>query len=300
MEDYITLSLKRLSTKMSTLLPHTGELALSDEVRIVRAKATCKELSWSAPSWCMVLSGSKEWSLGQHTLTMSAGSLTFTTLHLPAVSTDAAKQDYVAVYLSEYSAYGTKVLEHIQARMGQCEPLDESLGIVMPWGQSVVNASQLNALERLIDWYAQDRADELLYELYIQELYYWVLLDKALRAPWEHFIIRGSNALFNTVNFMASHYQDKEALSISVLAARAGLSVPAFYMAFKELTSMTPLQYLKYLRLLKARKLLQTGEYKAYQAAAAVGYVSAPHFCRDYRKLFLYSPKHDCARLKNT
>ena len=54
MEDYITLSLKRLSTKMSTLLPHTGELALSDEVRIVRAKATCKELSWSLLHgvWC--------------------------------------------------------------------------------------------------------------------------------------------------------------------------------------------------------------------------------------------------------
>jgi transcriptional regulator GlxA family with amidase domain len=58
-------------------------------------------------------------------------------------------------------------------------------------------------------------------------------------------------------------------------------------------TSMTPMQYLKRVRLGEARhRMVVLGE-AAAQAATAVGYRSASHFSRDYRRLYGRTPAAD-------
>ncbi|WP_202237886.1 AraC family transcriptional regulator [Actinacidiphila reveromycinica] len=89
-----------------------------------------------------------------------------------------------------------------------------------------------------------------------------------------------------------------EPWSMSMLASEIRTSRPTLFRRFKEATSMTPMQYLKRLRLGEARhRIVVLGE-SAAQAAAAVGYRSAPHFSRDYRLLYGASPAADGARLR--
>ncbi|MFJ6699999.1 AraC family transcriptional regulator N-terminal domain-containing protein [Streptomyces sp. NPDC091272] len=89
-----------------------------------------------------------------------------------------------------------------------------------------------------------------------------------------------------------------EPWSMSTLAAEIGASQPTLFRRFKEATSMTPMQYLKRLRLGEARhRMVVLGE-SAAQAALKVGYRSAPHFSRDYRRLYGAPPAADSTRLR--
>ncbi|WP_258072740.1 AraC family transcriptional regulator [Rathayibacter sp. AY1C5] len=83
--------------------------------------------------------------------------------------------------------------------------------------------------------------------------------------------------------------------TLGALAAEAGTSVPTLTRRFRELTGMSPLGYLRRLRLGEARRLLLVRGDTAAQAAAAVGYASASHFGRDYRRAYETTPAADAA-----
>ena len=79
-------------------------------------------------------------------------------------------------------------------------------------------------------------------------------------------------------------------LPVDQLAAIAGMSPSAFHHHFRNVTSMTPLQFQKRLRLLEARRLLLADGVTASSAAFAVGYQSVSQFTRDYRRMFGLPP----------
>ena len=79
----------------------------------------------------------------------------------------------------------------------------------------------------------------------------------------------------------------------SELASIAHLSPSAFQRQFKELTSMTPLQYQKQLRLLEARRYMVAEAANAETAAFRVGYESASQFSREYARMFGQPPRRD-------
>ncbi len=82
----------------------------------------------------------------------------------------------------------------------------------------------------------------------------------------------------------------EQSLSVSDMAEQAGMSTSAFHAAFKETTSMAPIQYQKAIRLHKAQTLIALDGFRVSEAAFEVGYVSASQFSRDYRKLFGVPP----------
>ncbi|TCL82580.1 MULTISPECIES: AraC family transcriptional regulator [unclassified Rathayibacter] len=83
--------------------------------------------------------------------------------------------------------------------------------------------------------------------------------------------------------------------TLDALAAEASTSVPTLTRRFRELTGMSPLGYLRRLRLGEARRLLLVRGETAAGAAAAVGYASASHFGRDYRRAYETTPAADAA-----
>ena len=87
-------------------------------------------------------------------------------------------------------------------------------------------------------------------------------------------------------------------MKVSDLAKVANLSPSAFHRQFKELTSMTPLQYQKQLRLLEARRLLVSDLVNVETAAFEVGYVSPSQFSREYLRMFGTPPGRDAAEWK--
>jgi AraC-like DNA-binding protein len=91
-----------------------------------------------------------------------------------------------------------------------------------------------------------------------------------------------------------------EKLDINSLAKAANMSRSAFFKHFKEVTSMSPIQYQKRLRLLEARRLMIDDSETAESSAFRVGYNSTSQFSREYSRMFDNSPLRDVMKIKET
>jgi AraC-like DNA-binding protein len=76
------------------------------------------------------------------------------------------------------------------------------------------------------------------------------------------------------------------------------MSPSSFHHRFKEVTSMSPMQFQKQLRLHEARRLMLTDGLDAAAAAHCVGYESASQFSREYRRLFGAPPRREIEALR--
>ena len=90
----------------------------------------------------------------------------------------------------------------------------------------------------------------------------------------------------------------KTPLRIEELAKHVNMSASGLHHQFKEVTSLSPLQFQKRLRLLHARNLLMTDNTCIEQISYQVGYESASQFSREYRRLFGQPPSRDAHRLR--
>ncbi len=79
-------------------------------------------------------------------------------------------------------------------------------------------------------------------------------------------------------------------LRVVELAHMANMSPSAFHLHFRQVTSMSPLQYQKHIRLQEARRLLSIETTDAASVAFQVGYESPSQFSREYRRLFGQPP----------
>ncbi|HET7773115.1 MAG TPA: AraC family transcriptional regulator [Burkholderiaceae bacterium] len=89
-----------------------------------------------------------------------------------------------------------------------------------------------------------------------------------------------------------------EPLRIDELARRVHMSPSSFHQRFRELTSMSPLQYQKQLRLQEARRLMLAEGADAATASHRVGYQSPSQFSREYGRQFGAPPARDIQRLR--
>jgi transcriptional regulator GlxA family with amidase domain len=134
------------------------------------------------------------------------------------------------------------------------------------------------------------RAVRVLYPAIMREICYWLLAGPhggeiaKLAAGRPEPIVRAIHTLRDRFD---------EHVRIEDLAALAHMSASAFHRRFKELTSMTPLQYQKQLRLLEARRLMVVERAGAETAAFKVGYESASQFSREYARMFGQPPRRD-------
>ena len=83
------------------------------------------------------------------------------------------------------------------------------------------------------------------------------------------------------------------------LAKSLNLAPSSFYKHFKDVTTISPLQYQKQLRLYEAQRLMLTGEHNAESASYLVGYESPTQFSREYKKMFGNPPRTDIKSLVN-
>lgn len=86
-----------------------------------------------------------------------------------------------------------------------------------------------------------------------------------------------------------------ETLPIVALAEAGHMRPSALYAHFRDVTGMSPLQFQKRLRLQEARRLMLGEGLDAAEAGHRVGYESASHFSREYRRLFGAPPRREVA-----
>ena len=137
----------------------------------------------------------------------------------------------------------------------------------------------------------------ILAPIIIREIYYRLLTGEQGEAV-RQIATSGSNMqrIAEVIKLIKANFT--QLMRVEDLAGQARMSPSSFHHHFKQVTSMSPLQYQKQLRLLEARRLMLAENSDAAHAAYQVGYESPSQFSREYSRLFGASPIRDVERLR--
>jgi len=133
--------------------------------------------------------------------------------------------------------------------------------------------------------------------LVVKELFYHLLKGPEGSAI-RQFVRSGSKMHKITEAIYKLNADLSEEVDVIAMAKAANMSRSAFFKYFKEITSMSPIQYQKRLRLHEARRLMVFEDETAESSAFRVGYKSASQFSREYSRMFGNSPLRDASKMK--
>jgi AraC-like DNA-binding protein len=105
-----------------------------------------------------------------------------------------------------------------------------------------------------------------------------------------------SHQIAQAINWLRKNYMAP--LHIEELARRVNMAESTFHRHFREVTTMSPLQFQKQLRLYEAQRKMLVDDRDANTAALEVGYESATQFNREYKRMFGEPPYRDVSRLR--
>lgn len=160
-----------------------------------------------------------------------------------------------------------------------------------------LDAQLLDAFLRLLELTENVEQATILGPLLHQEIHYRLLTSpfgRHLRAL--NTLGSQSNQITRAISWLQENF--KEALHVEDLAGRLNMAPSTFHKHFKDITTLSPLQYQKQIRLSEAQRLMLAADYDATQAAFAVGYESATQFNREYKRLFGESPRKDVMKMR--
>lgn len=240
----------------------------------------------SKPLVALVLQGRKRVTLGSQTFDFGAGKSLLVTTDVPTVSqiTHASR---VLPYYSLVLELDPAIIADLVGQIGPAPFRADQPIRVDPTELEVADAAL-----RLLRLFERPGSLAVLGEQLNRELHYWLLAGRhggAIRALG----VTGSHAqrIARAVALLRAHFA--EPVRIEALAEAAGMSLSAFHVHFRGITSLTPLQFQKQLRLIEARRrMLAQGE-AISDAAYAVGYESVPQFTREYGRMFGQPPARD-------
>lgn len=248
------------------------------------------------PHLSIILQGRKQVTVGEHRFTYDPSRFLLTSVDLPVVSFIAeASEDrpfVVMVAKLDLALIRQLILDYdIRPRA------TGAAGHAM--GTGAVTDSLFAAFARLVD--LLDHADDIpvLADTIRREIAYHLLKSEQGGRLW-HTAMSGSqsNRIHKVILWLRQHY--KETLRMNELADIAAMSVSSMHAHFRDITSLSPVQFQKQLRLQEARRLMLVAGVDAGSAAAEVGYESASHFNREYAKMFGQPPLRDIKHLKAT
>ncbi|MBM2620867.1 AraC family transcriptional regulator [Actinoplanes sp. LDG1-06] len=100
---------------------------------------------------------------------------------------------------------------------------------------------------------------------------------------------------FTVVRRATRYIEDRfdQAIRVDDLARHVRVSVPTLNRRFREVTTMSPLQYQKQVRLQQARIRITAAPGDIAGVGHSVGYESSSQFSREYRRLFGVTPSQD-------
>ncbi|MFS0562740.1 AraC family transcriptional regulator [Terribacillus sp. 179-K 1B1 HS] len=150
----------------------------------------------------------------------------------------------------------------------------------------------LDAIIRLVTLLHTPEDTEILAPLIIKEILYRIMQGKHGDTV-KSLVAKGSK--LSEVAAALDHLKNNfsHEIKIDELAKTVKLSPSALYHHFKQVTTMTPIQYQRALRLHEARRLIIGKDMGVADAAFQVGYESPSYFNREYKKMFGKPPGID-------
>lgn len=242
----------------------------------------------------IVVQGKKEVLLSEETYRYGVAQYLVVSVDLPLCGhaiEATPDQPYLGFKLNLDPAQLCDIITQTNPSMGKKE------NSVRGWFISDAEPSLIDCAIRLTQLLDTPQDIPFLAPMIIREIYYRLLVGEQSEA------VRQIATFGSTMQRIAEVIKRIKAdftkpLRIEDLALAANMSPSSFHRHFKEVTSMSPLQYQKQLRLLKARHLMLAENVDATNTAYQVGYESPSQFSREYSRLFGAPPIRDIERLR--
>lgn len=147
-----------------------------------------------------------------------------------------------------------------------------------------------NIVLRLLETLESKEESNVLGESILKELYYRIAIGENAHFLHKMFLNNKVEAKM-TRTLRTIHKEYNKHLDIPSLARNEDMSTSSFHTHFKNVTSLTPLQYIKKIRLHKAMDLLTKEDFQVNETAFAVGYEASSQFSKDFKSYYGFPPK---------
>jgi AraC-like DNA-binding protein len=285
-----------LKEKLLRWMPGSGRYptAIEGLATIRRDEANQPENCFYQPLVAVIVQGFKRSIIGSEEFRYGENHCLVAGVDIPSVNYITAaspEQPFLGVSLNLDKYLTTQLAAEI--------PPSSRLGNGSYKGISVadVDPDVLDAFLRLAELLEKPEQIPILAPMIIREIHYRLLIGP----QGEHLRMINtfgtqSNQIAKTITWLRDNY--KEPLQVDELARKVNMATSTFHRHFREVTTLSPLQFQKRLRLYEAQRLMLAEDEDAAMAALAVGYESSTQFNREYKRLFGDPPHRHVTRLK--
>ncbi|MFT0546387.1 AraC family transcriptional regulator N-terminal domain-containing protein [Allopusillimonas ginsengisoli] len=253
------------------------------------------------PDYCMlepnvsfVVQGTKRALLTEETYTYDINRFLITSLDLPAmmhIVEACPEKPYLGLMLK----LDLRVLSEVMLQSGITPPAVPPSERGMFLGETT--PTLLEGFARLVSLLKEPASIPVLAPLIEREIYYRLLTSDQCTRLWQIAAVGSqSHRIARAIDWLRLHFN--EPMQVEALAVQVQMSTSTFHQHFRNMTSMSPLQYQKWLRLNEARKLMLSDDLDASTAAFQVGYESPSQFSREYSRFFGMAPSRDIEGLR--
>ena len=160
-----------------------------------------------------------------------------------------------------------------------------------------VDPDVLDAFLRLVELLEKPKQIPVLAPMIIREIHYRLLIrPQGERLRMVNTLGTQSNQIARSITWLRGNF--KESLQVDELAKKVNMATSTFHRHFRQVTTISPLQFQKYLRLFEAQRLMLVENEDAARAALAVGYESPTQFNREYKRQFGEPPHRHVSQLR--
>ena len=265
------------------------------ELKVIRRDRTTEASpGMYTPIVCLVLQGEKRVWSGKKVYRYNPANYLVSCLDIPAtvqVVKASAQQPYVGLTLELQPSVVYEILQETSPIELQTEEPGGGFFV------EKVTVELAEAFARLLKTLENKNDVKVLAPSIIREIHYR-LMSSRYGAKIRHLGVVGSKT--QRISKVLERLRNDYAAPLRVpdLARMANMSPSAFHLHFRQVTSMSPLQYQKQIRLQEARRLLSIETLDAASVAFKVGYESPSQFSREYRRLFGQPPMRDVDQLR--
>ncbi|MDL2283530.1 AraC family transcriptional regulator [Oxalobacter sp. OttesenSCG-928-P03] len=248
------------------------------------------------PTISVLLQGRKRTVVGNRSYDYGEGQSLVNSLDLPSTNYvyDASQEKpFLVMALAVNKQLATQLAAEIPPPARSLPETEKNVSIAS------VDADVLDAFLRLLELLDKPEQVPVLAPMIIREIHYRMLIG-----PQGGFLRQvntlgsQSNQISQAITWLKDNY--REPLQVDELAKKVNMATSTFHRHFKEVTTLSPLQYQKRLRLYEAQRLMLVENEYAANACLAVGYESPTQFNREYKRLFGEPPSRNVSKVRET
>lgn len=247
------------------------------------------------PSVAIIARGHKKITLGEKSFEYNPSQFLLTAIDMPTITqvlSATSEAPYLGILLKIDLKAVTQLLVDNNEATAHRRVTGSGLGL------SAANFALADAFNRLLRLLDEPEDIPVMAPLIRKEIIYRIIHSDCGERLRQMAVVGSQSHKINVaIKWLRENFN--RPLRIEELADSVRMSSSTLHVHFRNITSMSPLQYQKWLRLNEARKLLLAGHMDVTHVAFSVGYESPTHFNRDYSRLFGDSPLRDAKRLRH-